>query len=37
MLATVVQGDLKASFSIATTRRCRGECISFPWIVPLYS
>ena len=36
MLATLVEGDLKASFSIATTLRCRGERYSFPWVTPLY-
>ena len=36
-LATVVEGDKKALFSIATTSRCRGGCYSFPWIAPLYS
>ena len=35
-LATVVEGDQKAPFSIATTPRCRGGCYSFPWIAPLY-
>ena len=35
-LATLVEGDLKASFSIATTLRCRGERYSIPWIAPLY-
>ena len=35
-LATVVKGDLKAPFSIATTLRCRGGCNSFPRIAPLY-
>ena len=35
-LATLVEGDLKAPFSIATTLRCRGGCNSFPWIAPLY-
>ena len=35
-LATVVEGDQKASFSIATTPSCRGRCYSFPWIAPLY-
>ena len=35
-LATVVEGDLKAPFSIATTSRCRGESNSLPWIAPLY-
>ena len=28
---TVVEGDPKAPFSIATTPRCRGGCYSFPW------
>ena len=31
-----VEGDLKESFSIATTPRCRGGHYSFPWIAPLY-
>ena len=35
-LATVVKGDLKAPFSIATTPRCRGGHYSFPWIAPFY-
>ena len=35
-LVTVVVGDPKAPFSIATTMRCRGGCYSFPWIPPLY-
>ena len=35
-LATVVEGDQKVPFSIATTPRCRGGCYSFPWISPLY-
>ena len=35
-LATVVEGDQKAPFSIATTPRCRGGHYSFPWIAPLY-
>ena len=35
-LATVVKGDPKAPFSIATTPRCRGGHYSIPWIVPLY-
>ena len=34
---TVVEGDQKAPFSIATTLGCRGGRYSFPWIVPLYS
>ena len=36
-LMTVVEGGQKASFSIATTPRCRGGRYSFPWIAPLYS
>ena len=35
-LVTVIEGDQKASFSIATTPRCRGGRYSFPWIAPLY-
>ena len=35
-LVTVVEGDPKAPFSIATTPRCRGGHYSFPWIGPLY-
>ena len=35
-LATLVEGDLKAPFSIATTPKCRGGRYSFPWIAPLY-
>ena len=35
-LATVVTGDLKAPFSIATTLRCGRGCYSFPWIASLY-
>ena len=35
-MATVVEGDLKAPFSIVTTKRCRGGRYSFPWIAPLY-
>ena len=35
-MATVVEGDPKAPFSIATTPRCRRERYSFPWIAPLY-
>ena len=37
MLVTLVEGDPKASFSIATTPRCRGGHYSIPWIAPLYS
>ena len=36
-LVTVVEGDHKATFSIAITPRCRRGCYSFPWIAPLYS
>ena len=36
-LATVVEGDPKAPFTIATTPRCRWGHYSFPWIAPLYS
>ena len=35
-LATLVEGDPKAPFSIATTPRCRGGRNSIPWIAPLY-
>ena len=35
-LATVVEGDQKAPFSIATTPRCWGGRYSFPWIAPFY-
>ena len=37
LLATVVEGHQKASFSIATTQRCRRGCYSFRWITPLYT
>ena len=33
---TVVEGNLKAPFSIATTPRCRGGYYSFPLIAPIY-
>ena len=33
---TIVEGDPKAPFSIATTPRCRGGRYSIPWIAPLY-
>ena len=36
-LATVVKGDPKAPFSIATTQSYGGERYSFPWISPLNS
>ena len=35
-MATVVEGDQKAPFLIATTPRCRGGRYSFPWIASLY-
>ena len=35
-LATVVEGDPKAPFSIATTPRCRGGWYSVPMIASLY-
>ena len=35
-LATIVEGDPKVPFSIATTPRCRGGRYSIPWIAPLY-
>ena len=35
-LATIVEGDPKAPFSIATTSRCRGGRYSIPWIASLY-
>ena len=35
-LVTIVEGDPKAPFSIATTLRCRGGRYSFPRIDPLY-
>ena len=35
-LATVVEGDLKAPFSVAMTLRCRRGHYFFPWIAPLY-
>ena len=33
LLATIVEGDLKAPFSIATTPRCRGGRYSFPGLL----
>ena len=36
MLATLVEGDPKAPFSIATTVRCWGRHYFIPWIAPLY-
>ena len=35
-LATLVEGDRKAPFSIATTPKCRGGRYSIIWIAPLY-
>ena len=35
-LKTVVEGNQKTSFSIATTTSCRGGRYTFPWIAPLY-
>ena len=35
-LATVIKGDPKAPFSVATTARCKGERCYFFWIAPLY-
>ena len=35
-LVTLVKGDPKAPFSIATTPRCRGGRYCIPWIAPLY-
>ena len=35
-MATLVEGDQKAPFLIATTLRCRKGCYSFPWIALLY-
>ena len=35
-LASLVEGDPKASFSITTTPRCRGGRYYFSWIAPLY-
>ena len=35
MLATLVEGDRKGSFSMATTPKCRVGRYSIPWIPPL--
>ena len=35
-LVTVVDGESKAPFSIATTPRCREGRYSFPQIIPLF-
>ena len=37
LLATVVEGDQKAPFSMATTPWCRVGRYFFPWIAPLYT
>ena len=34
-LVTLVEGDLKDSFLIATTLKCRGGRYFISWIVPL--
>ena len=36
-LVTVIEGDQKAPFSIATTPRCKRGRYSFPEIAPVYS
>ena len=36
-LATLVEVDFKAPFSIASTSMCREGCFSIPWIAPFYS
>ena len=36
LFATIVEGDLKVSFSIATTPKYRGWHYSFPWIALFY-
>ena len=35
-MVTVIEGDPKAPFLIATTSRCRRGHCSIPWIAPLY-
>ena len=35
-LVTLVEGDPKAPFSIATSLKCRGGCYSISQIAPLY-
>ena len=35
-MASLVKGDPKAPFLIATRPKCRGGCHSIPWIAPLY-
>ena len=34
-LATKVEGEPMAPFSLATTLRCKGGCYSLPWNTPL--
>ena len=36
-LSPLVEGDLKAPISIATTPKCKEGRNSIPWIAPLYS
>ena len=36
LLATVMEGNPKAPFSIATTPRCKEGRYSFPWTAPVY-
>ena len=36
MLRTIVEGDQKALFLIATTLKCRRGCNLFPWNSPRY-
>ena len=35
-LVTLVEGDPKAPFSIATKQKCKEGHCSIPWIAPLY-
>ena len=35
-MATLVEGELKTPFLLATTSRFSGGHYSFPWIAPLY-
>ena len=36
-MATGVEGDQKAPFSIAISPRCKGGSYSFPWMPTFYS
>ena len=36
MLVTIVEGDPKAPFLLASTLRCWGGCYTFSWIAPLH-